>query len=275
VSEGFFVGHGGWPVFHRWVVPQVVRARVLVVHGYSEHSGRYLHVLDALRQAGFAAVAADHRGHGRTARVRGDLEDRERVLTDLGVAHRRLLELGSGPVFLLAHSFGGAIGLRYLERHGDAFRGAVLNGVGLKVPSSIPTAVRVAAKLVARVAPTLPMQPFFDAKRNTRDPEAQQELIDDPIGYRGRIRARTGVEVMALIEEVRRDLDRVRVPLLLTHGSADLHVPAAVSEEVLRAVGSTDKTLVEWPGLLHETWREPEKDRVIAGWVDWIAARLG
>jgi acylglycerol lipase len=278
VNVGFLSGHGGWPVFHRWVAPEQVRARVLVVHGYGEHSGKYERVLQALAERGFAALAPDHRGHGRTARVHGDLEDREAVLTDLGVAHRRLLELGQGPVFVLAHSLGAVFALRYLQRHpaapGGGIAGAVLNGVALRVPASIPRSVRLAARIVAKVAPTAPLQPFFHPEKNTRDPVAQQALRDDPLGYKGRIRARTGVEVMRLIAEVRRDLPRVSLPILLTHGGDDLQVPPAVAEEVLRAVGSADRTLSVLPGLRHETWQEPEKDEVISRWADWIADRV-
>lgn len=267
-------GHGGWGVFYRWLAPEVVRARVLVVHGYGEHSGKYAPVLRALAAAGFLPLAPDHRGHGRTARVHGDLEHRERVLSDLAVAHRRLLELGQGPVFVLGHSLGAAIALRYVQRHPDAFAGAVLNGIALGVPASIPRSAQLAARVVARVAPTMPMTRFFDPTRNTRDPAAQQALRDDPYGYRGRIRARTGAQVMALLAEVRRDLPSVTLPLLLTHGGADTRAPASWSEEVARRVASTDRTLVVWPGLLHETWQEPERQTVLGEWVRWISERV-
>jgi alpha-beta hydrolase superfamily lysophospholipase len=273
-GEGTLRGTDGWPVFYRWSAPPTVRGRVLLLHGYSEHSGRYGQVIRALDAQGLAVVAPDHRGHGRTARIPGDLEDRERVLADLAAARERLLALGDGPVFVLAHSLGAAFALRYVERAPDAFAGMVLNGVALRVPDQIPGSVRLAARILARIAPTVPLQRFFDPSRTMRDPVAQQAMWDDPLIYKGRIRARTGVEVMRLIEEVRGELGTIAIPALLTHGADDRHVPVRVAEEVLGALGSTDATLRVFPGLLHETWQEPEKDEVIASWVGWIASRL-
>ena len=39
---------------------------VVLVHGLGEHSSRYAHVADALVDAGCAAYAMDHRGHGKS-----------------------------------------------------------------------------------------------------------------------------------------------------------------------------------------------------------------
>lgn len=246
---------------------------MLLVHGYGEHSGKYTEVIEALTRAHLAVLAPDHRGHGRTARVPGDLEGREHVLADLGAAHCRLLELAHAPVFLLGHSLGAALALRYLQRHPDSFRGIVLNGAALAIPENIPLSVRSLARVVAKVRPSLPLQSFFNPERNTRDPAAQQRLREDPLGYRGRIRARTGVEVMHLIEEIRRDLAPSKVPALITHGEADRHVPVRVSRE-LKAVWGETAQLRTFPGLLHETWQEPERIEVITSWVDWILAHL-
>jgi acylglycerol lipase len=268
-------GYGGWPVFYRWSRPERPRGSVLLVHGYGEHSGRYGRVIEALAQRGLTVLAPDHRGHGLTARLLGDIESREHVLADLAIAHRRLLELGPSPVFLVAHSLGAVLALRYQQRHPGAIAGMVLNGVALRVPDSVPAAVRVLARMLARLHPTLPLQRFFDATRNTRDPTSQRILREDPLGYRGPIRVRTGIEVMALIEEVRRDLALVDVPMLLTHGEIDKHVPVSVTQEVAAAMRGADITVRTFPGLLHETHQEPERDEVIASWGDWIATRLG
>ena len=40
---------------------------VQLVHGFGEHSRRYLHMIVALMEAGFVVAADDHVGHGKTA----------------------------------------------------------------------------------------------------------------------------------------------------------------------------------------------------------------
>ena len=54
----------GVNVYSRWWPVPSPRAIVLIAHGASEHSGRYDRFARALNDAGFAAVAIDHRGHG-------------------------------------------------------------------------------------------------------------------------------------------------------------------------------------------------------------------
>ncbi len=47
---------------------------VQLIHGLGgEHSRRYLHLISALLDAGFAVVADDHAGHGRTAMLSGGI----------------------------------------------------------------------------------------------------------------------------------------------------------------------------------------------------------
>ena len=42
------------------------KATVQLIHGYGEHSRRYLHMALAFAEAGFAVYADDHIGHGKT-----------------------------------------------------------------------------------------------------------------------------------------------------------------------------------------------------------------
>ena len=40
---------------------------IQLVHGFGEHSRRYLHMISKFLDAGFVVAADDHVGHGRTA----------------------------------------------------------------------------------------------------------------------------------------------------------------------------------------------------------------
>src|SRR3954452_17559209 len=88
------------------------RADVVLAHGYAEHSGRYAHVAAALNAAGCDVWALDHRGHGRSAGERGNIESWEAVVADLDLLVD-LAAAGGRPVFLVGHSMGGAIAVAY------------------------------------------------------------------------------------------------------------------------------------------------------------------
>lgn len=45
-----------------------------LIHGFGEHSRRYLHMIAALTEAGYIVAANDHVGHGKTAMVKDAVE---------------------------------------------------------------------------------------------------------------------------------------------------------------------------------------------------------
>ena len=57
--------------YRRWLPDSDLRATVQLVHGASEHSGRYDQLAARLARRGFGVWAMDLRGHGRTAESTG------------------------------------------------------------------------------------------------------------------------------------------------------------------------------------------------------------
>src|SRR5262249_41630904 len=115
------------------------RAVVGIIHGMGEHSGRYSHVAERLIREGYAVLAYDQRGHGRTDGKRGHTPSYE-LLVD-GVdrfvteARRRFPEL---PLFLYSHSMGGNVTLNYLLRRKPQLAGAVVTGPWLRLAFQPP-----------------------------------------------------------------------------------------------------------------------------------------
>ena len=53
----------------------VPKGIIQLVHGYGEHSRRYLHMIGRFNQAGYVVYADDHLGHGKTGVDGGTLGD--------------------------------------------------------------------------------------------------------------------------------------------------------------------------------------------------------
>src|SRR5438477_11882791 len=58
-------------------------ARLGIVHGYGDHSGRYLHFMNWLAQRGVACHTFDFRGHGRSGGRRGYVARWQEFIHDL------------------------------------------------------------------------------------------------------------------------------------------------------------------------------------------------
>ncbi|MDR3644300.1 MAG: alpha/beta fold hydrolase [Clostridia bacterium] len=119
-----------------WIYTPVVppKAIVQIVHGFGEHSRRYLHLILRMLDAGFVVCADDHVGHGVTAAAGntwGDYgykgyatttED-EKTFHDLAVRQYPNL-----PYFMFGHSWGSMIARDFAVKHGDLLQGTIFCG---------------------------------------------------------------------------------------------------------------------------------------------------
>ena len=107
---------------------------VVMLHGYTESAEKLREMAWYFVSSGFSVFAIDHRGHGKSVREVADLSvthvDRfGDYLRDLEefmdkVVHPRM---GDMPLYLFAHSMGGALGAFALIEHPEWFSRAVLN----------------------------------------------------------------------------------------------------------------------------------------------------
>lgn len=268
--DGRFAGAGGGQIYWQGWAPEDVAGVVVIVHGLAEHGGRYWHVATRLAQDGYASYVADHRGHGKSDGVKGNINRMSEVVTDLetmvrGAAQRH----PDTPMFLYGHSMGGLVALSYLltarpaELHGAVITSAAIDlGVG-------SAAERLAARALSRVTPNLGTV-RLDASTISRDPEVVRAYDEDPLNYRGKTRVRTAAEMLAAIEEVTARLGSLTLPLLILHGTADRLTGPAGARLIADRAGSTDVTLTLYDGWFHELHNEPERETVFAEIVRWL-----
>lgn len=146
-ADGTRLRLGHWPA----AAAASARGTVLVFPGQAEHVEKYGPAAAVLTSAGFEVLAIDWRGQGLSDRPLADLGhvgDFAEFQQD--VAAILAYVAGAGlpqPLFLLAHSMGGCIGLRSLMG-GLAVAGAVFSAPmwGLHLP---PGAAALARPLVA------------------------------------------------------------------------------------------------------------------------------
>ena len=144
---------------HRWE-PDArgeTRATVLIAHGYAEHAGRYDALAEALTAVGFAVAALDHRGHGGSGGRRADLERFGQLIDDFAMfAGAVAPDPARRAVF--GHSMGGAVALGYAARAEADLAALVVSSPFLRSAVPSPPWLEPVARVLARVAPQLPVQ---------------------------------------------------------------------------------------------------------------------
>ena len=258
------------------VLPEDARGVLLILHGYAEHAGRFEDTMEALAAQGLACYAPDHRGHGRTGPLAGFMPSVDPVLADIHHLREHAAQAHPGlPLFILGHSMGGLLTIRYLQKYGsEGLAGAIPISSGVLVPPDIPEFMQTLSGVLGRITPRLPVQKFFAPEKVTRLPEEQARLHADPLIYKGWIRAGTGWALLEGMRLAMAEMDRIHAPMLIIHGTGDVVVLPEASQLIHTNITSEDKTLLEPPGVFHDVFHEPERSEIIAAIVDWVSARL-
>ena len=259
-----------------WHFPSLVpfhapRARVVLVHGYAEHVGRYPHVIGALTGAGYACHALDLRGHGRSEGVRGHVLRFQDYIDDLDLFAAELPQDGL-PRFLVGHSLGGLLSLRWVLDRPEAFAAVAASSPYLNLATDVPFLKEAVASAASHLAPTLLTKSPIDARELSRDPAVVEAYIADPLVFKT-FNARWFFQVREAQEEVLERAGEIRLPALMLIGSDDPIAQPERGRQVFERLGSADKRLEVYDGFLHEVFNEVRKEQVMRDLVSWLDAR--
>lgn len=260
--------------WHGWTVA-APRAALLLSHGLGEHAGRYAALAAWLAEHGIGVYAPDHRGHGGSDGVQGHVDSFAHYAGDFARFRRAVSERTAGlPLFVMGHSLGGLIALRYLQTHPhDGLRGAILSAPALEAALRPPRWKTALAGLLSRVAPRLRLGNEIDPSFLSRDEAYVRAYRDDPLVHPW-ITPRLYTELLGAARQVWSEAGRLRLPLLFIVPGADPVIRADTTERFARGLAG-DVTVNVYPRLRHEPHNERERDTVLRDVAGWIAARSG
>jgi len=274
-TEGRFRGHRDLNLYYQaWLPGGRPAAILLVVHGGNEHSGRYTNLFNYFVPKGYGVYGFDLRGHGKSEGLRGYVERFSDYLTDLKTFFDIVRsEHEDAKVFLVAHSMGGPIATAYAFLHQHELAGLILSGAVMKIPSGRSPVLRAAARMLSLLLPKMGIA-GVDASAISQDKAVVDAYVNDPLVYRGRIRARLGAEILKTLQELQRQMPQINLPILIMHGTADRLCDPQGSLMLYERVGSRDKTLKLYEGFYHEIFNEPGHEQVLADMDTWLATRI-
>ena len=274
------------------------KAVVKFIHGMEEYQDRYQPFAEYLQAAGYTAVTADLRGHGKNAPMLSHIADRDghlRLLEDEETILEEIHERWAGvPVILFAHSMGTIIARAVLQKWSREFHKVVLSGypnpnsaagAGLMLTDLLSSfkGARGYSKLVDGMV----LGPFAKAVPDAKTPQdwlsVNTENVDryreDPL-CDARFTLGSYAALFSLIrmmgdagkyEEVWKAL-----PILMISGKDDPCTGGEKgrkdSEAVLRKAGFRELEIVTLDGMRHEILNETGKEEVYATILDFMNA---
>lgn len=122
---------------YQWTPKGEVKAVLILVHGMSEHMGRYDEMAQYLNTKGILVAGIDLLGHGKSVENPdgfGYFCERDAatvVVRDVHRLKKTVQDKYPGiPVFLFGHSMGSYIARNYIERYGTGIEGVIIQGGG-------------------------------------------------------------------------------------------------------------------------------------------------
>lgn len=137
IKEIRFISSNGHDTVRAWAYTPLDTPRgiIQVIHGYGEHSRRFLHMINTFQAAGFIVYADDHLGHGKTGLTNNDLgnphsKDPATYVRDEKLLHDIAVKDYPGlPYFVFGHSWGSIIARAYAAHYGDDLKALLLCGI--------------------------------------------------------------------------------------------------------------------------------------------------
>jgi acylglycerol lipase len=249
------------------------RGEVLITHGFGELSGRYGALTDHLLNHSYSVTAYDHRGHGLSDGLPGHVEsfaeydgDLAKLVSSVGLRSQTKL------LFLIGHSMGGLLALRYVARTSGTLTGAIISAPLIEVAVPVAAHKLMIARVGARMAPRMRLDNEINPSHLSRDPEVGRAYAADPLVNR-KVSAKWFAEATRAMHEVVEWAPRITTPLLVLHGTEDRLASVDATRRIFERIASPDKELVIYPGFYHELFNEPEKRDVFERVTDWLHKR--
>lgn len=313
--DGWLTTPDGVQLYTKTWKPAEVKARLVFLHGFSDHCNFYPALFTTLAENGIKVYSLDQStlllyhmvcsppthsantppagGWGRSVRLpkqKGQTGSNEQVMTDITTFIQSLPSDETAPLFLMGHSMGGGETLVYAStgpKHVvSRIRGFLLESplIGLGKDAT-PFKITVAlGRLAARIAPTMTMVQKLDASKLCRDPAVCKAWVDDDLchdtaslaGLAGLL-DRTGNlnEGRIVLAEGIGEGGKTRV--WIGHGSADQICDFDASRRWFDRIQVEDKEFQAYDGWYHKLHSEPNGDgeRFAGDVVRWILNRSG
>ncbi|RHX93246.1 alpha/beta hydrolase [Leptospira stimsonii] len=241
-----------------WTKPNANRL-LIFHHGFGEHSSRYTNLLRFFAKSDINFYSFDMRGHGRSEGRRGHADSFDQYVRDLSHFTSEVLKREQKDrFFLLGHSLGGAVALRYSQEgiNQDNILGLILSSPALLVRMDFKKQLKkIAAGFLSKISPATTVDAELDLQFLSHDPDVIEAYRQDPLVH-GKVSFRMGSELLEIGPKLIKKAGILRCPVLILHGQEDGIVDVNGSTELYKNLIYRNKRIKIYPGLYHELMNE-------------------
>lgn len=251
------------------------KAVVLLTHGLAEHLHRYDDWVQDLNRSHISVFRYDFPGHGRSRKKEWLFRDFRKLTDALFTRYQTASQYAKEqeiPLFLFGHSLGGLTTAGFVSGYQPEAAGVILSAPSLDPGDMVsPFLIRI-ARVARYVLPGLPVMKL-PPKLVSEDPQVVVSYESDPLVYQGKIKVRTGYEILKRMQEVIQDVKNFHLPVLMLQGEEDQIVRPEETKSYFDKIPVEDKTFVMYEGVFHEILNSTKKEKAKKDILEWIQAR--
>jgi acylglycerol lipase len=259
--------------FQSWLPDGDLKALMILVHGFGEHSSRYgTHFAEFYTSSNVGIITFDLPGHGKSFGKKGHIAYPDALpgIID-SLIQESSIKYPNIPLFLYGHSFGGEVVLWYSLARNPPVKGVLVSSPLIGPKDAVPLSKLALAKIMDKLLPPFSMDNGINPNLLSRDPLVVKNYISDPLVHR-QISARSGMMVINRGKWILDNAKENNIEMLLMVGSKE----GIVNKDAIDFFSKTAPyvTYKIWPVLYHEIHNEPEKIQVLNYSLDWMMKRI-
>mgnify|MGYP001552877002 CR=1 FL=1 len=250
------------------------KAVIVALHGMSDYSAAFDLPGPWLADHGISVFAYDQRGFGKAPdpgiwaggdTLRNDLDDA------VEAAHAKFPGV---PVYALGESMGGAVVLSSLaSAHPPHVDGIILVAPAVWSREDMPLSYRAVLWVSAHTVPWLHVSGNGLGYQATDNIPELRKLSRDPL-FQHSARTDQVYGLVDLMDAARKAPEQIGdpPPILFLYGAKDQIIPAAPTEDVIKALGNRAQ-VERFPDGWHMLLRDLDRDQVLTQLDDWLDAQ--
>ncbi len=243
---------------------------ILWVHGFAEHSMRFIEIMNFFAEKGFNSVGFDLRGHGKSEGIRAYIQNFNEYLQDLNIVRNYYEQkYPKTKWFLVGHSMGGLIVIRYHQTmyEKNHWLLKVVSSPFLGVSAHVPGWKKSLSKLIVNIYPQISIPSGLNPDHISHDPKVVENYKNDKLVLKN---ATAGwyEATMKAIESAFLDVTKTQKGLHFLIAGDDKLVDAKATQDFFEKISKENgSTLKIYPEMYHEIFNEVGKEKV---WQDLL-----
>ena len=198
----------------------------LVLHGLFEHKERHKDNVAWLKNLGIEAFSFNLPGHGEVDE-QGHIDSWEENLTAISSAYNKIAKKDKKIIF--AHSYGSLVSVSAILRNKIKPDYLILSAPHFE--DNYPKFIKDMSGGLSKIFPKLRAPSSVTKKNLSTDKETVENYFNDPLVFRS-LTFKFGSEINTEQKFVNKNIQNLKIPTLVLHGSGDKIVPIKASSRI-------------------------------------------